>query len=122
MSLLRTSSLMWKILVIFNFIAIFCFYQIKNNQNISLPPHDLKQTNKHDLKNTTSDNLSAPPSTTWITMALCWSGNIQILGKNNFPYREAVPMSTQLWHKFTPAKVLNISKIYKLKCTKVKSG
>ena len=46
------------------------------------------------------------PSVTWITMGLCWSGNAQILGKNKFPYKEAVPLSIQLWNKFTPAKVL----------------
>ena len=97
MSLLRTSSLMWKILVIFNFIGIFCYFRIKNNQNISVQPDD--------LKNKKPGNLSVSSSTTWITMALCWSGNVQILGKNKFPYREAVPLSTQLWHKFTPAKV-----------------
>ena len=47
------------------------------------------------------------PSTTWITMGLCWSGNAQVLGKNNFPYKESVPLSTQLWHKLTPAKALS---------------
>ena len=46
------------------------------------------------------------PSVTWITMGLCWSGNAQFLGKNKFPYKEAVPLSIQLWSKFTPAKVL----------------
>jgi len=98
MSLLRTSSLMWKILLTFNFIGIFCYFRIKNNQNISVQPDD--------LKNKKPGNLSVSSSTTWITMALCWSGNVQILGKNKFPYREAVPLSTQLWHKFTPAKVI----------------
>ena len=40
-------------------------------------------------------------------MGLCWSGNAQVLGKSNFPYKESVPLSTQLWHKLTPAKALS---------------
>ena len=43
---------------------------------------------------------------TWITMGLCWSANAQVLGKEKFPYKEAVPMSSQLWMKITPAKVI----------------
>ena len=45
-------------------------------------------------------------STTWITMALCWSGNVELKGKKGFPYKEAVPFSSQLWMKMTPAKVI----------------
>lgn len=43
---------------------------------------------------------------TWITMALCWSANAQVHGKENFPYKDATPLSTQLWMKLTPAKVI----------------
>lgn len=39
-------------------------------------------------------------------MSLCWSANAHVLGKDHFPYKESVPLSTQLWHQFTPAQVI----------------
>ena len=39
-------------------------------------------------------------------MGLCWSENAQLHGKENFPYKKAAPLSSQLWMKFTPAKVI----------------
>ena len=39
-------------------------------------------------------------------MALCWSENMQELGKSKFPYKEALPMSIKLWQKFTPAQII----------------
>eukprot|EP00095_Tigriopus_kingsejongensis_P006885 maker-scaffold125_size330479-snap-gene-0.11 protein:Tk06885 transcript:maker-scaffold125_size330479-snap-gene-0.11-mRNA-1 annotation:"hypothetical protein" len=42
----------------------------------------------------------------WVTMALCWSGNTQYHGKSKFPYREALPLSTQLWRNLTTARVV----------------
>jgi len=42
----------------------------------------------------------------WITMAVCWSSNTKYHDKNKFPYTKALPMSTQLWMKFTPATVI----------------
>ena len=45
-------------------------------------------------------------SKTWITMALCWSANAQVHHKDKFPYKESAPLSSQLWMKFSPAKVI----------------
>lgn len=42
----------------------------------------------------------------WITMGLCWSANAQVHGKEKFPYKDAAPLSSQLWMKLTNAKVL----------------
>ena len=42
----------------------------------------------------------------WITMSLCWSANAQVYGKENFPYKDAAPLSSQLWMKITPAKAI----------------
>ena len=39
-------------------------------------------------------------------MGLCWSENAQVHGKENFPYKQAAPLSAQLWMKFTPGKVI----------------
>ena len=39
-------------------------------------------------------------------MSVCWSANAKVHGKENFPYKEAMVMSSQLWMKFTPAKVV----------------
>ena len=39
-------------------------------------------------------------------MALCWSANAQVHGKENFPYKDAAPLSSRLWMKLTPAKVI----------------
>ena len=42
----------------------------------------------------------------WITMSLCWSANAQIFDKQKFPYRHAALLSSQLWMKMTPAKII----------------
>ena len=43
----------------------------------------------------------------WIAMGLCWSGNAQYYGKENFPYKEAAPLSAQLWmHLSSSIKVI----------------
>ena len=39
-------------------------------------------------------------------MGLCWSANAQVHGKEKFPYKDAAPLSSQLWMKITPAKVI----------------
>ena len=39
-------------------------------------------------------------------MSLCWSANAQVYGKEKFPYKDAAPLSSQLWMKITPAKVI----------------
>ena len=39
-------------------------------------------------------------------MGLCWSANAQIYGKENFPYKDAASLSTQLWKKFTLVEVI----------------
>ena len=75
-------------------------------QNVpQIVPQNLPQIVPQNLPQIVPQNDTVP-SVTWITMGLCWSGNAQILGKNKFPYKEAVPLSIQLWNKFTPAKVL----------------
>ena len=51
-------------------------------------------------------NLLEVQSQVWITMSLCWSANAQIYGKQKFPYQHAALLSSQLWIKFTPAKVI----------------
>ena len=61
----------------------------------------------HDVSDMTDivhENSEGPR--TWITMGLCWSANAQVHGKENFPYKDAAPLSSQLWMKITPAKVI----------------
>ena len=53
-----------------------------------------------------NNTLKKAESQTYITMGLCWSENAQLHGKENFPYKQAAPLSAQLWMKFTPAKVI----------------
>ena len=51
-------------------------------------------------------NYSKLTGKVWITMSVCWSSNAKVHGKQNFPYKKAVLFSSQLWMKFTPAKVI----------------
>jgi len=121
MPCMRNSNF-WKILLALYLIGVFCIYLIQNTPDkTNILPQSGIQKNKTLSKSDTIKSDSLPqsdaikndndtrdsiPSNTWITMGLCWSGNAQILGKNKFPYKESVPLSTQLWHKFTPAKVI----------------
>ena len=57
-----------------------------------------------NIKDVTFENSEGPR--TWITMGLCWSANAQVHGKENFPYKDAAPLSAQLWMKLTPTKVI----------------
>lgn len=59
-----------------------------------------------DAKNTTTTTSTKKKSKIWITMALCWSNNTHYHGKNNFPYKAAAPLSSRLWMRLTPAKVI----------------
>ena len=121
----KTGSVLWKTLLTFYFLAISCYILmvVQNNRTRILPqsgstvseniPQNVPQIVPQNLPQIVPQNLpqivpqnDTVPSVTWITMGLCWSGNAQILGKNKFPYKEAVPLSIQLWNKFTPAKVL----------------
>ena len=121
----KIGSALWKTLLTFYFLAISCYILmvVQNNRTRILPqsgstvseniPQNVPQIVPQNLPQIVPQNLpqivpqnDTVPSVTWITMALCWSGNAQILGKNKFPYKEAVPLSIQLWNKFTPAKVL----------------
>ena len=113
----KTGSAVWKTLLTFYFLAISCYILIvvQNNYTRILPqnvPQSMTQNVPQIVRQNVPQNpQNVPqndtvPSVTWITMGLCWSGNAQILGKNKFPYKEAVPLSIQLWNKFTPAKVL----------------
>ena len=113
----KIGSALWKTLLTFYFLAISCYILmvVQNNRTRILPqsgstvseniPQNVSQIVPQNLPQIVPQNDTVP-SVTWITMGLCWSGNAQILGKNKFPYKEAVPLSIQLWNKFTPAKVL----------------
>ncbi len=46
------------------------------------------------------------PGRLWVTMGLCWSSNTKFHGKQRFPYKDAAPLSAQLWMKLTPATVI----------------
>lgn len=48
----------------------------------------------------------------WITMGLCWSGNAQVYGKENFPYKGAAPLSAQLWMKISPSIKVILHVVY----------
>merc|ERR1712223_276933 len=65
---------------------------------------NVEQHDVSSIKDITFENSEGPR--TWITMGLCWSANAQVHGKENFPYKDAAPLSTQLWMKLTPAKVI----------------
>ena len=48
----------------------------------------------------------------WITMGLCWSTNTKFHGKQNFPYKEAAPLSAQLWMRLSPAIKVILQVVY----------
>ena len=45
-------------------------------------------------------------SALWVTMGLCWSSNTKYHDKKDFPYREAAPLSIQLWTRMAEARVI----------------
>ena len=102
-------------------VCIFCVYEIQevaldnlNNSHLVAPQPALSLLQLHDLADHEEnhqvmfedDGQEKVAPRTWITMGLCWSANAQVYGKENFPYKEAAPLSSQLWMKLTPAKVI----------------
>jgi len=115
-------TLGWKGLAII-VMCIFCIYKMDqialdtdSSQSLSAPKPALSMLDIHSLvekhhddavsniKDVTFENSEGPR--TWITMGLCWSANAQVHGKENFPYKDAAPLSAQLWMKLTPTKVI----------------
>ena len=95
-------------------ICVFCVYEIQevalNNMDkysqMAPPRPAMSLLQLHSLANHEEHhqivdvNDGSPESrTTWITMGLCWSANAQVHGKENFPYKDAAPLSSQLWMK-----------------------
>ena len=48
----------------------------------------------------------------WITMGLCWSSNTKYWGKENFPYKEAAPLSAQLWMRLSKSITVILHVVY----------
>jgi hypothetical protein len=48
----------------------------------------------------------------WITMGLCWSTNTKYHGKQNFPYKEAAPLSAQLWMRLSSSIKVILQVVY----------
>ncbi len=65
--------------------------------------HDVPEAVVHDQD---ADEVENKDAQVWITLGLCWSANAQVHGKENFPYKDSAPLSSQLWMKMTPAKVV----------------
>lgn len=110
--------LAWKVFAI-SCVCFLCIYEVQEvafNDNrhhyrapqpilSALDVHSISTSeSRHDNSHTHFENSEGPQ--TWITMGLCWSENAQVHGKENFPYKDAVPLSSQLWMKLTPAKVI----------------
>ena len=113
-------------------VCVFCVYEIqdvalenmdKYQHQISPAPkpilsvmdiHSLSdQGAHHDVSHITDDiHQEQRAAQVWITMALCWSANAQVHGKENFPYKDAAPLSSQLWMNITPAKVCTTLKSF----------
>ena len=107
-------------------VSVFCVYEIQEIVLVNLeeygPPQQpaVSSTSKYVIssqqKNFLSQNLTqenneeelelSKKSQVWITMSLCWSANAQIFDKQKFPYRHAALLSSQLWMKMTPAKII----------------
>ena len=108
-------------------VSVFCVYEIQEIILVNLeeygPPQQpaaVSSTSKSVIssqqKKFLSQNLThenneeelelSKKSQVWITMSLCWSANAQIYDKQKFPYRHAALLSSQLWMKMTPAKII----------------
>merc|ERR1712223_1507771 len=107
-------------------VSVFCVYEIQEIVWVNLeeygPPQQpaVSSTSKSVIssqqKNFLSQNLTqenneeelelSKKSQVWITMSLCWSANAQIYDKQKFPYRHAALLSSQLWMRMTPAKII----------------
>lgn len=102
-------------------VCVFCVYEVQEvalnkmdnyNRQMGPPPPlpalstlDIHALSSHNEVPAAKNDTSSGPQV-WITMALCWSANAQVHGKENFPYKDALPLSSQLWMKVTPAKVV----------------
>ena len=97
--------------------SVFCVYEIQEIILVNLeeygPPQQpaVSSTSKSVIQNLTHENNVeelelSKQSQVWITMSLCWSANAQIYDKQKFPYRHAALLSSQLWMKMTPAKII----------------
>ena len=98
-------------------VSVFCVYEIQEIILVNLeeygPPQQpaVSSTSKSVIQNLTQENNVeelelSKQSQVWITMSLCWSANAQIYDKQKFPYRHAALLSSQLWMKMTPAKII----------------
>ena len=74
-------------------------YVISSQQKKFLSQNLTQENNEEELE-------LSKKSQVWITMSLCWSANAQIYDKQKFPYRHAALLSSQLWMKMTPAKII----------------
>ena len=75
--------------LVFTLLVLSLFYHSENRTN-EVSPH----------------SILAVPQNVWVSMALCWGTKVNIVQKSNFPYELAGKLSTKLWHKLTPVKVL----------------
>ena len=114
--------------------CIFIIFEIQStifdqsNSDYSLPPPAAYKENKDSISHKivhsktvkdegekyfwhVRDHVYQVPRI-WITMGLCWSGNAQVYGKQNFPYRGAAPLSAQLWMKISPAVKVVLHIVY----------
>ena len=92
-------------------VCVFCVYEIQevtlnnmdnNHQLAPRPALSLLQLHslaEHEEHHQVVVGKSKEGPKTWITMGLCWSANAQVHGKENFPYKDAAPLSSQLWMK-----------------------
>ena len=105
-------------------VCVFCVFQIQeiilvkleeygpqqvvstSKSVISLPQSLTKDISPNPNQQNVEEVTESEKSQIWITMSLCWSANAQIYGKQKFPYQHAALLSSQLWIKFTPAKVI----------------
>ncbi len=104
-------------------VCTFLVYQVQevalqNMGNLEPPPPPIlssyqimrTSTDYQDVEQEGSDEANSVEHQKevkiWITMGLCWSANTKYHGKSQFPYREAAPLSSELWMKLTPARVI----------------
>ena len=58
--------------------------------------------------NVVNDNMEPPESVTtkrqvWVSMGLCFSKNLDALGKSKYPYALSAPLAMILWYHFIPS-------------------
>ena len=95
-----------KLFILLIFVSGCYLWQFQTLGIVDLPVKEYYEENARAVHEVHEVHESKIITKTWITMGLCWSANAQVHAKEKFPYKESVPLSSQLWLNKTSAQVI----------------